>query len=64
MSAVLEFLGVLLAFGACWVMGGIALFAPIGIGRSSAIPEKFFGWWVWGYWAAFWIGVLVHWMTS
>lgn len=63
MIAFVQFLGVLLAFAACWVMASIALFAPIGIGRASAIPEKYFGWWVYGYWAAFWAGALVYWLT-
>lgn len=64
MIAVVQFLGVVLLFTACWVMSSIVLFAPVGIGRSSCIPEKYSGWWFWGYWVVFWVGVLVHWLVS
>lgn len=64
MIAVLEFLGVLLVFTAGWVMLGTSLFAPIGIGRRSCLPEKYFGWFTWGYWALFWTGAGIHFLVT
>lgn len=52
MSTLFHALGYLLVFAAMWIAFGIALFAPAPGGRPGVIPGKYFGWWIYGYWAA------------
>lgn len=64
MTTALHFLGVLFMLGTLWFAGGIVLFSPAPGGRPGVLPERYFGWWVFGFWGVAGGVALFAWLTS